>query len=156
MKTLILYATKHGATKDIAAKLAKRLNGATTVDLASGTAPAPAGYDCVIIGSSVYAGMLRKEAKEYVKQHADALQKVQLGMFVSGMAPDGIQRFLDSNYPKEVVAHAKSKAMLGGTFDPKKSGFFEKLIMRIILKSSAYKSTIADDKIKQFAEEMRK
>lgn len=62
MRTLILYATKHGAARDIAQRLAKRMNGATVIDLGTGSAPSPNGYDCVIIGSSVYVGQLRKEA----------------------------------------------------------------------------------------------
>lgn len=155
MKTLILYATKHGATRDIAQRLAKRMDGATTIDLGTGSAPAPGGYDCVIIGSSVYAGMLRKEAKEYASKHADALKAVKLGLFISGMAPEGAQSYAESNYPKDVATHAKVVQMLGGTFDPAKSGLFDKLVMRMILKSSAYKSTIENDKIDQFAEAMR-
>lgn len=156
MKTLILFATKHGAARDIAQKLAKRMNGATVADLGGTGVPTPDGYDCVIIGSSVYAGQLRKEAKAYATQHADALKATQLGLFVSGMSPEGIQGYLDANYPKEVAAHAKSVAMLGGAFDPAKAGFFERLVMRIITKNADAVSTISDEKIDQFAEAMRK
>lgn len=155
MKTLILFATKHGATRDIAQQLAKRMDGATVADLSGGGVPAPNGYDRVIIGSSVYAGQLRKEAKAYVTQHADVLATVPLGLFISGMSPEGVQGYLDANYPKAVTAHAKTTAMLGGAFDPAKAGFFERLVMRLITKTTDAVSTISAEKIEQFAEAMR-
>lgn len=154
MKTLILYATKHGATREIAQRIAGLLDGATLIDLEGGSVPALDGYDCVLIGSSVYAGMLRKAAKAFAAEHKDALMNKTLGLFVSGISPEGAQGYLDANYPKEVVAHAKAKAMLGGAFDPAKTNFFEKLVMRVVTKQAAYTSTISDEKIGQFAQEM--
>jgi len=45
------------------------------------------GYDCIIVGSSVYAGMFRKKAKAFLSQNADVLRQKKLGLFVSGMSP---------------------------------------------------------------------
>ncbi len=155
MKTLILYATKHGATREIAALLAKQIEAATLVDLASANLPEPNEYDCVMIGSSVYAGMLRKEAKAYITQYASQLKQKPLGLFVSGMAPEGVQGYLDANYPKDVVAHAKATALLGGVSDPKKQGFFERLVMSLITKKADYVNTISEEKIARFAEAVK-
>ena len=155
MRTLILYATKHGAARDIAQRLAKRMNGATVIDLGTGSAPSPNGYDRVIIGSSVYVGQLRKEAKAYAAQHADALKAVTLGLFVSGLSPEDVQAVLDANYPKDVATHAKAAMTLGGAFQPDKAGFFERLAMRVITKTAEATSTISDEKIDRFAEVMR-
>lgn len=156
MKTLILYATKHGAAREIAQKLAARMDDATVIDLGGGApAPAPDGYDCVVVGSSVYAGQLGKDAKAYVAQHADALKQRPLGLFISGLAPDGALGYAQANYPKDVAEHAKAIEMLGGVFDPSKENFLERLVMRIIIKTSKYKSTISDEKIDQFAQSLR-
>lgn len=152
MKTLILYATKYGAAREIANRIAKRMGDATVLELGKDQIPALDGFDRVVIGSSVYAGQLRKEAKEFVQGNAEALCKAPLGLFVSGLAPDGEERYLTENYPAEVVAHAKAKAMLGGIHDPKKESLFERLVMRIIVKSSTYTSTVTDDKIAAFVE----
>jgi menaquinone-dependent protoporphyrinogen oxidase len=54
MKTLILYATKHGAAHEAAQRIAKHLDGAVLHDLKQGGVPSIAGYDCVIIGGSIY------------------------------------------------------------------------------------------------------
>ncbi len=155
MKTLILFATKHGATRAIAEKLAKKMDGAQVFDLASADAPAPGGYDVVIIGSSVYAGRLRKEAKAYAQKHQEALKAAVLGLFVSGLAPEGAKGYAEANYPKDVAAHAKVTEMLGGAFEPSKAGLFERLMMRVITKTSQATNTIAQEKIDRFAEAMR-
>lgn len=157
MKTLILYATKYGATREIAGRIAKRMEGAVVFDLGSGNAPTPDPYDCVLIGSSVYAGRLRKEAKEYAAQHAEALKSKRLGLFVSGMAPEGteVSLYLDANYPKDVVAYVKAAAMLGGVSDPKKENPLERLMMRVITKTSDYANTISDEKIDRFVEAVK-
>lgn len=154
MKTLILYATKHGATREIAERIAKQMDGATLIDLESNSVPDLDGYDCVLIGSPVYAGMLRKEAKTFVEHHAEKLKAKPLGLFLSGMADDNAAGVLDANYPKDVVAHAKVKAQLGCIFDPTKGNFFERFVIRAIAKTSAYTNTISDEKIKQFTEAM--
>ena len=75
MKTLILYATKYGAAREAAQRIAKHMNGAVLHDLKQKNVPALADFDCVIIGSSIYVGAIRKEAKTFLTQNADDLQK---------------------------------------------------------------------------------
>ena len=156
MRTLILYATKHGATKEIAEKLAGQFEGATVCNLDDNITFDLGKYDCVMIGSALYAGMVRKSAKEFVKENADALKKVQLGLFLSGMQNDGEDSFLKMNYPEEITAHAKAVALLAGISDPSKGNFFEKLVMRIVTKKSVYVNTISDEKVAAFADAMKK
>lgn len=155
MKTLIVYATKYGAAREIAERLKARMEGAVVAQLGGG-APGPEGYDCVIIGSSVYAGQLRKEAREYVALHAAALKTTRLGLFVSGLSPEGIEGYLSGNYDKDVVAHAAATAMLGGAFDPAKGSFFERLVMRLITRTAKSTNTISDERIDGFAEALKR
>ncbi len=154
MKTLIVYASKHGAAAEIGHRIGKKL-GAKAYDLKSGKVPPLDGYDCVIVGSSVYAGKLRKEAKAFVSENADALNRIKLGLYVSGMAQEGEEGYLTGNYPQEIVARAAAKAMLGGIADPKKENLFEKLVMRIVTKSGQYKNTISDEKINAFVGKLK-
>lgn len=154
MKALVVYASKHGAAKEIGQRIGKKL-GVPAYDLAGGKVPPLAGYDCVIVGSSVYAGQLRKEAKEFVAKNEAALKQVKLGLFVSGFAPEGEEGYLTKNYPADVVSHATAKAMLGGIADPKKENVFEKLVMRIATKSGGYTNTISDEKINGFVGKMK-
>jgi len=154
MKTIVLYATKHGAAAEIAARIATELDDAGTFDLKQEGIPALSDFDCVIVGSSIYAGAFRKEAKSFLAENADVLCEKKLGLFISGMGEDGAEAF-KANVPDEVLKTAKVADVLGGVFDPAKAGFFERFIMRIVTKKSGFVSTISDDKINEFASAMK-
>lgn len=155
MKTLILYTTKHGATGEIAQRIAKQMDETTVCDLKSGKIPQIDGFDCIVIGSALYAGMICKEAKEYISQNADTLRTKKLGLFVSGMDDSREKEFLEGNFPTDMLQAASATGFLGGVFDPKKVGVMGKLIMKIVAKQSGYTSNILDDKIKQFVQKLK-
>jgi len=154
MNTLILYASKHGAAREIARRIAESMNGAALHDLKQAGLPPLARFDCVIIGSSLYAGMIRKEAKEYLTQNADALGEKRLGLFLCGMDGGREKEYFEGNFSPDILASAKSAAFLGGIFDPKKAGAAGRLIMKAAAGQSGYADTIDDGKIKGFAEVM--
>jgi len=156
MKTLILYATKYGAAGEIASRIASRINGAVTHDMKQSGFPPLTGFDCVIIGSSVYAGSIRKEAKAFLKQNAQALQSKKLGLFLCGLDASKENECFTDNFPDDIIKAAKAKAFLGGVYDPKKAGFAERLIMKAVTKHSEYKDAIDDKKIEQFTSDMKK
>ncbi|MCL2532209.1 MAG: flavodoxin domain-containing protein [Oscillospiraceae bacterium] len=154
MKTLILYATKHGAAADIAGRIAKHIDNAALHNLKQDSTPNLAQYDCIIVGSAVYAGMFRKEAKTFLAQHADMLMQKQLGLFASGLLPAEEQKIFADNVPPQLLAHAKAAMLLGGVFDPAKANFATRLAMKAATKQSGYVSTIDNDKIAEFAKRM--
>ena len=154
MKTIILYATKYGAAAEIARRISAHIDGAVVHDLKQ-PAPDITEYDCVIIGTSVYAGMFRKEAKAFLSQNADFLCKKKLGLFASGLTPSEEQQIFTNNVPKKVLKSAKAAVFLGGIFDPKKAGFAERLIMKVAAKQSKYTDTIDYGKIEQFVKTVR-
>lgn len=156
MKAIILYATKHGAAKEIAERIAKRLPGSMIYDLKDGGIPPVSQFDCVVLGSSIYAGAIHKEAKTFLTNNADTLRDKCLGLFLSGMDASREKEFFDANFPAEVLQTATVKSFLGGIFDPKKAGLIERFIMKAVAKQSAYSDTILDDKIGQFAEVIEK
>ncbi len=156
MKTIILYAGKYGATREIARRLSQKLGGAELNDLRKNALPSLEGYDCVVLGGSIYAGMLRKEAKSYAAKNIGALSSKRLGLFVSCAAKTGGEKFLAENYPAELMDAAKAKDFLGGIFDPEKANAFERFIIKTVMKSSAYFESIDDEKIAKFAEELQK
>ena len=157
MKTIILYATKYGATGEIAGRIAEKLDGAVMHDLKQKPIPALSGFDCVIIGSALYAGMIRKEAKAFLSANADALREKKIGLFLSGMETSGDHEktYFETNFSPELLQAAKAKALTGGIYDPKKANFFERAIFKLAAKQSAYSDKIDDEKIARFAEEMK-
>ena len=154
MKTLILYATKYGATREIAERISDNLEDAVSYDLKQGDLPDLAEFDCVIIGSSLYAGSIRKEAKAFLAKNVDTLRQKKIGLFLSGMASEDGQKNFADNFPGEIVQAAKASSVLGGIFDPSRVGRLERMVMKAVTKKSEYVSTIDDEKIKTFVKNM--
>lgn len=154
MKTLILYATKHGAAREIAQRIAKRIDGALIYDIKQDGAPPLADYDCIIIGSSVYAGTVHKEVKAFLGRHADSLRKKRLGLFICGMDPSREKAELESNFSPDILQAAKAASYLGGIFDPKKAGAIERFIIKKIAKITEYTNNINEEKIEKFVESL--
>jgi len=157
MKTLVLYATKYGAAGEIAKRIAEKIGGADVHDLKQKPVPALSGYDCVIIGSSLYAGVIRKEAKAYLSETLTVLSEKKIGLFLSGMETggDNEKTYFEANFPPELLQAAQAKTLPGGIYDPKKAGFFERLIFKLAAKQSEYSDIIDNGKIKRFAEEIK-
>ena len=156
MKTLILYATKHGAAREAAKRIAVKIPGAVLHDLKQDGIPALADFDCVIIGSSIYVGSIRKEAKTFLVQNADKLKEKKFGLFLCGLQEDEEKQFFASNFPPDILTTAKAASFLGGIFDPKKAGFMERFVIKAVAKLPDYTDRIDNDKIERFAEEMMK
>jgi len=153
MKTLILYASKYGAAKEIAERIADKMGEASICDLKQDDIPPLSNFDCVIIGSSIYAGQVRKEAKAFAAKNADELCKKTLGLFLSGFAED--DSYFEKNFPQKILQEAKAKEFLGGIFDPKKVNGIERFIIKIAMKRAEYTESIDNEKIGAFVNAMK-
>ena len=154
MKTIIIYATKYGAAGEIARRIAGKMDGAAIHEL-NQNIPSLADFDCVIFGSSIYAGMIRRKAKMFLSKNANVLKEKKLGLFLSGLDAAGEKKYFDSNFSREILEKAKATSFLGGVFDPKKAGMLERLVMKVVSGRSVYVNTINDGKIEQFVNTMK-
>jgi len=156
MKTLIVYATKHGATAKIAQHISENIQNSTLCDLKEGKVPNIQEFDCIIIGSSIYAGSARKEAKKFVAENANTLCQKRVGLFLSAMSAkeEECNTYFEKNFDAKVLQTAKAKAALGAVTDPQKMNALERFIIKAVTKSKDYKNTIDAEKIKQFAKDM--
>lgn len=156
MKTIILYATKYGAAREIAKLIAGKISEASVFNLKEDTIPPLSQFDCVIIGGPLYAGMLRKEAKKFVELNAAELSDKKLGLFLSGLGTEQAKDLacFNGNFPEEILKKAKAKAFLGGIYDPSKAGWLERAVLKTITKQSSYINCISEDKIDKFIEEL--
>lgn len=140
MKTLILYTTKHGTATKCAEQLAKKFPGQVDVMKLSDNHPELTGYDTVILGGSIYAGKIQKEMKAFCTSYVDTLRRKRLGLFICCFATDQADAELKAVFPSELVAHATATARLGGGYKFSDMGFFEKMVVKSLLKSKAKKS----------------
>ena len=85
-RILILYASTHGHTARIAARIAATLeDDGATVDLnqldGKKSRPAPPDYDAVILGASIHAGHHQRALVKWAKQHHTALGLIPSAFF---------------------------------------------------------------------------
>jgi menaquinone-dependent protoporphyrinogen IX oxidase len=92
-RVLLVYATRHGSTKEVAEAVAEELRTAgLQVELCEASAaPAPTGFDAVLVGAPMIMGW-HKEARKYVKRHREELAHVPVAVFVTAasLTEDGL------------------------------------------------------------------
>ena len=86
MDVLVAYATKHGATRGIAERIAAILDERGLHATLRGVDDAGdiSGYDAFVVGSAVYLGQWRKEALEFVRRNRATLSDRPTWLFSSG------------------------------------------------------------------------
>ena len=83
-RMLLVYASRHGSTREVADAVATELQSCfATVDVREAAdAPAPSGYDAVVVGGPMIMGWHRAAAS-YVRQHREALARMPFALFVT-------------------------------------------------------------------------
>src|SRR5688572_27488118 len=108
MNVLVAYATKHGATRGIAERIAQTLNDegldAELVDLER--PPSVGKYDAFVVGSAAYMYHWLKEATEFVRDNEATLTSRPTWLFTSGpVGTDTVDKqgrdVLETAKPKE-------------------------------------------------------
>lgn len=153
MRALILFGSKHGTVKLISEKIGDIIEGATIMNLKTSN-PDLEGYDTVIIGSSLFAGAIRKEVKTFIINNEQLLKTKRLGFFISGLSQKGTPEMFEKNIPKALLNHSIKNSFVGGSFDPNRANFIERTIINKVAGKNV-KSSISEEEIEAFAEAMK-
>ncbi len=146
MKILVVYASRHGATKGIAEHIADTLGqSGLEVTLRPVTdAGSLDGYDAFVIGSAAYLGGWLGDATTFVRRHRDLLAKHPVWLFSSGpVGPDQVDAKgrdqLEAAAPKEFAEFARTiqprdQRVFFGAYDPDAApaGAIDGLMVRFI------------------------
>jgi menaquinone-dependent protoporphyrinogen oxidase len=139
VRVLVVVASRHGATAEIAAALARSLaecdagreGGIAGVPMPVEQRPDPAAFDAVLLGSAVYAGHWLDHAREYAATHADALRTRPVWLFSSG--PIGEPPFPpDEPYDVAPLVHligARGHTVFPGRLDKDRLSFGERAMV---------------------------
>ena len=142
-KILVTYASKYGATKEIAEKIGEVLRKA---DLQVDVFPVNdirdlSLYKSVILGSAVYVGKWQKEAVSFLQAHARTLAGRAVWLFSSGPTGEGdpVQlveglRFPVALQPVMDRIHPRDIAVFHGYINPAKLNFIEKWSIKSLVK----------------------
>ncbi len=142
-RILVTYASKYGATREIAEKIGEVLNqagwqasvlpvnGATDLGL----------YAAIILGSAVYIGKWHKEAAIFLRNNEKFMANVPVWLFSSGPTGEGNAvdllggwRFPADLQPVVDRIHPRDVAVFHGYINPKKLNFIEKQAVKSLKK----------------------
>ncbi|MGX8833526.1 flavodoxin domain-containing protein [Amedibacillus sp. YH-ame6] len=137
MKTLIIYASKHGATKEIVHLLAN--NSCDIKDIIDKDIDLSS-YDNVVLGSGTYAGILDKHMKEFIRVQEETLLQKELYLFISGLSGDSssMDKVCAENIPANILSHITYKDHLGGRLNMPDMNLFEKTLIKMINKKGHF------------------
>ena len=125
-KVLVAYASKRGATVEIAEAIAEKLRER---HLVVDCRPARSvenlfGYDAVIIGSAVYFNRWRPDAMRFLRRHASRLADLPFWTFSSGPVGNTPASGQLEPHRERVMAemlHARGHVVFGGRVQPRRS-----------------------------------
>lgn len=120
---LVTYASKYGATKQIAEAVAGDLRDrGRVVDLLPCRQVGDAsGYDAVVVGAALYLGAPIHEAEAFLERHRQALASQPVAVFASGpIGPvdDTARQQLRHALKRHDWLTPTATAVFGGRFDP--------------------------------------
>jgi len=138
-RVLVAYATKYGATAEIAEKIGQVLcqAGLQADVLPADRVADPNAYSAVVLGSAVYIGQWRKEATRFLKDNEALLATKPVWLFSSGPTGEGdpleltqgwrfpgkLQPIADRIAPRDI-------AVFHGASDVDKLNFLEKWMLK--------------------------
>ncbi|MGY2002620.1 flavodoxin domain-containing protein [Blastococcus sp. SYSU DS1024] len=139
VRVLVAVASRHGATAEIGAAVARAMgecDAGRSTSLVAVAAPVqqrpdPTPFDAVVLGSAVYAGRWLEPAREYAAAYADVLRTRPTWLFSSG--PIGEPPFPPAE-PHDVpllkhLLGARGHAVFPGRLEQERLGFAERAMV---------------------------
>jgi menaquinone-dependent protoporphyrinogen oxidase len=141
MKVLVAYASRHGATRGIAERVAATLErrGLEVTLAPADSAPRPDGFDAIVIGSAAYMSHWLKEAASFVRHHRALLASRPVWLFSSGplgtdLVDEKGRDVIEASWPAEFVEFGtaiqpRDERVFFGAYDPdvKPVGLMERI-----------------------------
>lgn len=139
IKVLVTYASKYGATAEIAEKIGEviRQSGIAVDVVPAKEVNDITPYTAIVLGSASYIGRWRKEAVKFLESNESPLSERPLWVFASGPTGEGdpVQLMQGWLYPKSlqpVIDRIKPREITAfhGAIDAKKLNFLERTAIK--------------------------
>lgn len=159
MKTLILYATRHGSTAEAARRIAARMPNSDVKNIKT-DAFRLADYDRILIGSYIRMGMFDRKIRALLLKEIAVLREKMLGIFVCCCFTENAQTYFQNNVPPQLLATVQATAALGGELDRKKLHGMDKYVANMVLKADHARGilhtfTLKEENIEAFVNKMQ-
>ncbi len=132
---LVVYASRHGSTKEIAERIALRLSdhGHEVTSVPIEDDPTPSGFDAIVLGSAIYMGHWLKSARHYLDEHVVELAQRPLYIFSSGPVVEDDEAHEPTEVAKLIATLGPIEHVLfGGKLDTHQLTFGEKLVVKLV------------------------
>jgi menaquinone-dependent protoporphyrinogen oxidase len=128
---LIAYASKHGSTEQVARRIGEvlRAHGLTTTIEEAGAVADLDGVRAVVLGGSIYMGRWHRDARGFLRHHAEALDNVPFAVFALGPGRNTEHDFgqscrqLDHALAQEPELEPRAVTVFGGVIEPERLRF---------------------------------
>lgn len=153
---LLVYASSHGQTAKIAARIARGLEerGARVdvCDIASARDLVPFDYDVVVVGASIHLGRHQHEIVDWVKRHSTSLNGMPAAFFSVCLtaAEDGeeahrtVQDLVD-DFIDDTGWTPRTTASFAGALQYLEYGFLTRLAMRVKMSQEDQPTDVSRD-----------
>ncbi len=153
MKTLIIYASRHGSSEKASKLLKEKLVGNIEIhNIKNKKLPNLNNFDSIIIGGSIHMGVIQNSIKNFCIKNTEQLTKKYLGIFLCCMDKEKAQIQFENAYPDDMRNKAFATSLFGGEFKLDKMSWFERSIVKKVVGVTKNVSDIDIGAIDRFAE----
>lgn len=151
MKTLVVYASRHGCAEKCAHLLVDNLSGEVdVVNLAKTKVPDLAVYDTVIIGGSIHMGKIQKSVTVFCQNEMKELLEKKVGLYLCCANLDVVEMQMKGAFPEPLYSHATAREHFGYTYDFSKMNFLERAAIKHVAKTDKSVEYYLMDNLERF------
>lgn len=159
MKTLIVYASKYGFTKEVVDQIKQSIShSCNVVNIKNENISKQAieSVDNIIIAASMYVGAINKKMQEFIASNETDLMKKNIGIVVMAMQKDDVENEITSNFSKELLNHSTFAEWIGGKFNIEKMSWMDKMIVKKVANCKETTTLFFDEKFKSIVNTIEK
>lgn len=158
MKTLIVYASRHGYSRECARKISEGLGTGTDIVEISRTMPKNllSHYDTVIIGGGIHTGSLSPLVKRFCRKNKKKLITKRLGFYLCATNSEHKEEQFSKSYPSVLLENAVATGWFGGRIILAEHKNVTLFILKKILKSDSDLHAELPEEVEVFVKRMQK
>ena len=152
MKTLLGYVSNKGTVREMATRLAEKLDGdVDVIDLKKDGRTDPKSYDRIVLGGSIHMGRVQNRLKRYCRRHKETLRDRKLGLFLCCLDGEQAEKYMKESFSEELFANAYATGWFGGQVDAATYGPLLRKIIEKVAEETAGQQGLRYDELDRFA-----